>query len=322
MRLFVRVRQMARDLRHIQCLCVEGKGRRIGIAVLPFHLFEVHRAPIYAGRRAGLESSQAKSAAGQGLGKPDGGGLGGPSSGETHQPHVEQPIEKSAGGQDHRLGRKVQAGLRNYAPDPSVLHDDLRDVPLLYAQSGLMLDHTTHLSAIHGPIRLRPGSPYRGSFGAIQHAKLDAGAVAHAPHLASKGVNLPDQMPLGHSTDGRIAGHLTDLLDLHRDQQGRHPHPRNRQRRFASGVAPAHNNHVVRSCIHTAPFGNVKCQNQNAKTTPRSPTMEKADGVCHLSFGIWASSLWEGLFPDAEFRKNMIQDLLRGGLTHNLAQRI
>jgi hypothetical protein len=46
----------------------------------------------------------------------------------------------------------------------------------------------------------------------IQSFKLNAGGVDSSTHQASKGVELLNQVPLAHSTDGGITGHLTDTV--------------------------------------------------------------------------------------------------------------
>ena len=52
-------------------------------------------------------------------------------------------------------------------------------------------------------------------------------------------------MPLGDSTDRRIARHLGDLVLIHREEQGTCPHAGRRQRGLAACVAAADNNYVI-----------------------------------------------------------------------------
>ena len=55
---------------------------------------------------------------------------------------------------------------------------------------------------------------------AVEHAELDAGGVDGPAHGPAQGVDLADDLPLGHAADGRIAAHLGDGVEVAGQQRG------------------------------------------------------------------------------------------------------
>ena len=60
----------------------------------------------------------------------------------------------------------------------------------------------------------------------VEHAELDTRLVRHPAHEPVQGVDLPDDVPLSQSADGRVAGHFPEGVGPVRDQQGPRPCPR------------------------------------------------------------------------------------------------
>lgn len=58
------------------------------------------------------------------------------------------------------------------------------------------------------------------SFGCVEEAELDAGFVDGFGHFAAEGVQLADEVTFAESTDGGVAGHLADGLEVHGEQEG------------------------------------------------------------------------------------------------------
>ena len=58
--------------------------------------------------------------------------------------------------------------------------------------------------------------PYRWAPGSIQKTELNAYGVGHLAHDAAKRVHFAYEVPLGNSTDSRIAGHLRDQINIQR----------------------------------------------------------------------------------------------------------
>jgi hypothetical protein len=86
---------------------------------------------------------------------------------------------------------------------------------------------------------------HRGPFATVQHAELDSGGVDHAAHLAAQGVDLADNLPLGHAADGRIAAHLGHGVAVHREQHRLRAQPGRGECGFAPGMSGADDGDVV-----------------------------------------------------------------------------
>ena len=63
-------------------------------------------------------------------------------------------------------------------------------------------------------------------------------------HRAAQGVDLADDLPLGHAADRRVAAHLADRVAVDRQQRGAQAHPRGGQRGFQPGVAGPDDHHI------------------------------------------------------------------------------
>jgi hypothetical protein len=71
----------------------------------------------------------------------------------------------------------------------------------------------------------------------VKEPELDPRFVGQEPHKAAERVNLPDEVPLGEPADGRIAGHLGDVLEIHRDQADFDTHSARSGRGLAAGMS-------------------------------------------------------------------------------------
>ena len=94
-------------------------------------------------------------------------------------------------------------------------------------------------------VGLGAGAVHRRTFAAIEQAELDAGGVDRPAHRAAQGVDLADDLSLGHAADGRIAAHLADGVAVGRQQCGLGPQPRRRQCRLGARMSGADHQHVV-----------------------------------------------------------------------------
>src|SRR5690606_24280548 len=81
--------------------------------------------------------------------------------------------------------------------------------------------------------------PHRGALGPVKYAKLNTRLVRGERHGAAKCIHLFHQMALPYSSDGWIAGHLAECVDIVCKQQRSSTHARSRQCGFCTGVASA-----------------------------------------------------------------------------------
>ena len=100
----------------------------------------------------------------------------------------------------------------------------------------------TPAAGMHNPIFAR--DTVSGQFFA------DGGAVGGPPHLTAESVDLADEMPFGRATDGGIARHLSDAVEIHGEEQRAATHSRGGERRLAPGVTGADADALAKA--HTA----------------------------------------------------------------------
>ena len=70
-------------------------------------------------------------------------------------------------------------------------------------------------------------------------------ASASFAHDAAEGVDLAHQVALGDASDGGVAGHLRDQVEIHGDHGGPQTHARASAGGFAPGVTGADDHDVV-----------------------------------------------------------------------------
>ena len=83
-----------------------------------------------------------------------------------------------------------------------------------------------------------------GALAPVEQAKLDGRGVGEQAHRAAESVDLPDDLPLGDPTDGRVAAHLTDGVDVDCQQRRPETDPARRQRRLEPGMPGADNENI------------------------------------------------------------------------------
>src|SRR5690606_20880026 len=98
---------------------------------------------------------------------------------------------------------------------------------------------------VQHPIRLRAGSPHRRTLAAVEYPELNATAIGSSGHGAAQSINLFHQVALADTTDGWVAGHLPQGLDIVRDQQSTHAHARCSQGSFSAGMAATDDYDVI-----------------------------------------------------------------------------
>src|SRR2546430_2030350 len=125
------------------------------------------------------------------------------------------------------------------------LKDELRHFRLFDAQVVLALEHLAHFDAVHFLVTLRARRPDGGAAAGVEQAELDADGVGDFAHNAAKRVYLAHEVPLCDAADGRVAGHLRDEIQVHRDHRGFETHARACTSGLATGVTGAYHDDVV-----------------------------------------------------------------------------
>ena len=160
-------------------------------------------------------------------------------------PDMDEALQERAGREDD--GRRFEdlAYLRLDAAHDTVLDDQALDARLPHLQVGGALEHALAARAIRGLVGLRAAGANGRPFARVQKSKLDSGLVGRQAHLAAEGVDLADQVALADTADGRVAGHLADVIEVEREHQRARAHPGRGERGFDSGVAGADDDDVV-----------------------------------------------------------------------------
>ena len=84
----------------------------------------------------------------------------------------------------------------------------------------------------------------------VEQSKLNPGPINHATHDAAERVNLSHQVALADAANGRIARHLTDEIEIERDERRFRSQARGSRCSLAPGVAAANNYHVKKFVEH------------------------------------------------------------------------
>jgi hypothetical protein len=129
--------------------------------------------------------------------------------------------------------------------------------PLDDRQIGLVQQSFGHHLSVDIPIGLRARRSNGRALSFIQNLELDARLINCARHLSAQRVNLSDEMPLGNPSDRRIARHLTNVFEFHRNESGSFAHSGGRQGGFRTGMTGTHNNDR-KVIIHKSSFGDFR----------------------------------------------------------------
>ena len=125
-----------------------------------------------------------------------------------------------------------------------MLCDQICDFGLLDFQIWLGFEDLAHFQAIGLLVALGSRRPDRRAAGGVQQAKLDANGVGDLAHDAAESIDFADQMAFGNASDGGIAGHLRDQVDVQRVERGLQAHARGSHGGLASGMTGADDNYV------------------------------------------------------------------------------
>jgi hypothetical protein len=79
---------------------------------------------------------------------------------------------------------------------------------------------------------------------------LDARAVDDTTYNAAKGVNLADDVAFRDTADGRVAGHLSDQVEIDGNDSGLTPKARSGRGCLASRMAGTYHDHIKRLVEH------------------------------------------------------------------------
>ena len=214
------------------------------VSGLRVHNTEIHAAPVEARRRPGLQPVDAQRQGPQALGQGIGRCIARASAGAVLEADVDATAEKRAGRQHDAVGFETQPHLGVDTANPVVDHMQVDHRLLEHRQVRLRLDDRAHRVPIQDAVCLRTGGAYRRTLSRIQRAEVDTRPVRCDGHGAAQGIDLAHQVGLADAADGRVARHLPDGLDAHRQQQRPRAHASGRQRGLGAGMTAADDDDV------------------------------------------------------------------------------
>ena len=129
-------------------------------------------------------------------------------------------------------------------PGPRSLHFKIHHFGLLDEEVLLSLQHLAHLDAVEGLVALRARRPDGRPARCVEQAELDAAGVGDLAHDATQRVHLADEVSLGDASDGGVAAHLGDQVEVEGEERGAQAHARGGHRCLAAGVARANHNDI------------------------------------------------------------------------------
>ena len=262
MGLFIRIGQVADRLILRRLFRLEGEGNPVLVSPLDLHFGEVHAPPVDSGRRARLEAADGKAQLQQTVGQRQRSLQTVGAADLIHLAHDGPAAQEGAGGHDGRPHFIDGAAPGPDTGDPVLFGKNISDLRLTEGEILLKLQRMLHDLLIFSPVGLRPQGPDRRALAPVKQPILDTGLVRRAGHLSTQCVQLPDQMSLAGSADGRIAGHIAHCIQIDGKADRPKPHAGGGQRRLDTGMAGANDGNIKSSCqiVHWAipPVGKSK----------------------------------------------------------------
>ncbi|OPZ80125.1 MAG: hypothetical protein BWY77_01226 [bacterium ADurb.Bin431] len=248
--------EVAGKLVHFEVLMAEAERDDLGVPGLLLHALQIDGAAVEARGGAGLEPAAVEAVVGELFGDAAGGRFSAAPSRKVVEADMNEAVEKGAGTEDNRTGPHRMARFGHHPTDLVLFDKQGGHALLAQGEVLLLLEQPAHAQGVVIAVILGARGPDGGTLGAVEHAELQGGLVRHHAHGAAEGVDLLDEVALGQSADGGIAGHLRQGEDVLGDEQGGGPHPGGRQRGLAAGMTPTHYQNVIAiaGAFHRAPL--------------------------------------------------------------------
>src|SRR5439155_10758834 len=158
---------------------------------------------------------------------------------------VDAAAEERAGGEHHGARAEAASVNRHDARGARAVRVQTGNHSLRELDAGESLEQRPYGATVQRAIALGSRRPHGGTLGAIEHPELDRRAIGRSPHDAAEGIDLAHHGTLRDPADGGIAGHLTDGVEVGRQEEDLRTQASGHDGRFGSGVAGTYNNHVI-----------------------------------------------------------------------------
>ena len=217
------------------CGLGKAEGNNFIVAELGFHALHVQAAPVHPRGGAGFHSSAPKAHLPQPFAQAEGRGFSDAPRGGFVVADENFTVHECAGGEHHRPGADAPSAFGDNAADFGIAprgrirraggtggYGGHRDAPGDEIHHGVLKEFEVvgEFQGVFGPlaigrfIGLGPGCLNGGSAAAVEHPELYHRGVDNAPHLAAEGIDFPHHVALGQTADRRIAGELTNRVQV------------------------------------------------------------------------------------------------------------
>lgn len=230
MHTFVGVRDVARHLRRADRIVEIAEWLRIIVTGLLFQARVIDRSSVESWRRSGFESIQRETHSIQSAAESRRGSFSRASSGGLRFARVHDRLQERSGRQDHRRCVVDRIPANSDTDDSLVgqavlsIGDRFRDQVLNgflpEVQIVLGFDPILDEVLVGLFVRLSTRAVHRGAFAAVKHPKLDSGCVDRFAHQAAQCVDFANDLAFCHAADRWVAGHLSDRIQVGRQQGG------------------------------------------------------------------------------------------------------
>ena len=130
------------------------------------------------------------------------------------QPYMHLAIQEGARGEHDGLRPEPDAQLGDDAHHPVAFQQQVIHRLLEEGQIGLILQRLPNGLAIQDTVCLGARGSNRGAFTGIEDPELDASVIGGNSHDAAQRIDFLDKMSLANATNGRIARHLAQGVQI------------------------------------------------------------------------------------------------------------
>ena len=147
--------------------------------------------------------------------------------------------------QDHRAGTQFEMELGLDSADSIVFHQERGGVSLVKINSGGGLQQVLHAELVGLLIALGPRCAHARSLPGIEESPLDRGGIGIQSHRSAQGIDLADHVSLPETSDGGVAAHLANGVQVLGQDRNLGAKAGRRQGGLHAGVPGAHHQDVV-----------------------------------------------------------------------------
>ena len=128
---------------------------------------------------------------------------------------MDAAIEEGAGSNDHLAGGDGLSLHRLHPAHLAVADDEGGDGILAEGEVLLVFEDGLPEEGELLFVALGAGAPHGGTFRAVEHPELYHGVIGHDAGHAAEGINFAHYLTFGDATDGGVARHLGNQVEVH-----------------------------------------------------------------------------------------------------------